>query len=81
MNEDIKKLIRFLKEIGVYKVFIEETKHFKCVTIYDTMKYCDTGISDLLLYAFPFDKTIKGFDFWENINYRWRNYLKTNNIS
>ena len=77
MNEDIKKFFRFLKEIGVYKLFVDECKAFKNPNIIATMKYCDTGAGDLLCYAFTWDRSIKGADFWEDVDYRWNQYLKT----
>ena len=77
MNEDIKKFLRFLKEIGVYKLFVDECKAFHNPTIIETLSYCDTTPRDLLCYAFAWDRSIKGVDFWEDVDYRWGEYLKT----
>ncbi len=75
MDEKIIKLVRFLKGRGVYAQFINNIKAFGSKTIDATMKECE-NINDLLLYAFDWEKSPEGADFWEGIDSEWYNVKK-----
>ena len=78
MNENIKKLIRFLKRQGIYNKYVEEVKKAGLPTIDATLTFCEGGPEDLLLYSFYWENTADGGQYWANIDKEWGKFLKNN---
>ena len=78
MDETIKKFIRFLKLRKIYMKYVNEVKRAGLKKIDSTLSLCDSGPEDFVLYAFYWDRTEDGSDFWANIDVEWNKYLKEN---
>ena len=78
MDDNIKKLIRFLKQKRIFNKYVEEVKKAGIPTIDSTLVFCDTGPQDLLLYSFFWDKSADGEKYWAEIDNEWNEYLKKN---
>ena len=88
-----KKFCRFLKDEGGYKSFITEfksqtkirlemakfTRNFKSESVGQFDEYCESinNKKFLLNFAFIWDKTEKGWDYWHNMMNKWVNSFET----
>lgn len=76
MNEDIKKLMRFLKERNLFNKYVNEVKRAEIPSLTATLEFNEGGPEDLLLYSFYWDRTEDGAEFWEKVDYEWSQYIK-----
>lgn len=81
MEENIKKLIRFLKQHNLFTKYVEEVKRAGISTIDATLSLCEGGPEDLLLYAFYWDKTQDGAEFWAKVDDNWKKFILSENKS
>lgn len=73
-HEEMNKLEKFLKEKRLWKEF---KKEFKNDINSDFTDYLDvTSDEEVILGAFSWDSTKKGFDFWNNIHNIWNSYIE-----
>ena len=74
MLSKVKYFFRFLKLIGIYKLYIENTKNFmseynKNFSLIDFLESIDT--CNFLVRAFPFDESNEGEYFWQEVDRLW----------
>ena len=59
----------FLHNHGIYEEYMDEFDRHRTVTI--GQFYNATPIDQYIIKAFEWDKTLKGFDYWESIHNKW----------
>ncbi len=67
-------LNKFLKKHRIYRKFNRNILFHSDFTV--DWLLTDEKIDDLILGAFKWNKTLEGFNFWDNIDSLWRKYLK-----
>lgn len=68
---------RFLKQNHIYHLFLYNVKNRKHVECDYDIKLMKTYKAYTFIYsAFKWDDTREGFDFWDNINIKWRDILR-----
>ena len=86
MKKDAVLFLRFLKERGVYKLFLKEfyTKNAFLVRLEYNLpgiinEYLDNVWNErFLTYAFTWGLTVNGFSFWNGISCLWVKELEKN---
>ena len=80
-DDKIKRFIRFLKEKNVFYAFRRNyDKNFACVPICGGTATCREYLNcvhhcDFIGYAFNWQSTDEGHDFWNNLDRKWRNIV------
>jgi len=69
----MKKLQRFLKDRRLYSEFLREFRRVWAKKGKNYLKeYCETTLrNNLISYAFIWNKTKRGHEFWSKINREW----------
>lgn len=78
MLSKVKYFFRFLKLLGIYKLYIENTKNFKLgydknFSLIDFLK--KIGVGDYLVCAFPFNESNEGEYFWWEVDRLWVSFM------
>jgi hypothetical protein len=75
------QFIDFLKNENVYEKFIDNllkvSNHWK-KNIWRTSIFCDINKVDYIFSGFKWSKTDDRYDFWKNINNKWKEIIYKN---
>jgi hypothetical protein len=77
MLSKVKYFFRFLKLVGIYKLYINNTKEFKLGYDKDfsLIKFLEiNNADDFLVHAFPFDASDEGESFWWEVDRLWDDF-------
>ena len=80
INSQGYKLIDFLKENNVYEQFIDNFKQSFKYYNYETLEMLieTYNPTNYINYAFDWDKTKEGWEYWNIVNIKWISYLSNN---
>lgn len=68
--EPLEELKQFLIDNNCLESYLYNLKHFKFSSVSTTPFY------KLILYAFKWDSTEEGWDFWNTIDYKWKTRIR-----
>jgi hypothetical protein len=74
MLSKVKYFFRFLKLVGIYKLYIENTNNFKLTydKNFSLIGFLERiGVEDYLVCVFPFRESNEGENFWWEVDRLW----------